>query len=95
MKFIKNFTTPDAIPEEGIDNAIDLMQSGHLFRYNPLDKSANHIPANNPEQSTLYSEVALLEKEFCDYTGHQYAVAVNSCGSAMFLALNSFTKSRC
>ena len=33
------------------------------------------------------SEVAALEREFAAYMGSRYALAVNSCGSAMFIAL--------
>jgi dTDP-4-amino-4,6-dideoxygalactose transaminase len=89
MKFTKPFSTPDPIPEKGIENANAIMESGHLFRYNPLDVPENHRPDAASSAEKLYSEVALLEQEFCQYTGHQYAVAVNSCGSAMFLAMKA------
>lgn len=89
MRFSKSFSTPDPIPEQGIENARRMMQSGHLFRYNPLFLSENQVNDTNSDQTVLYSDVALFEQEFCDYTGHQYAVAVNSCGSAMFLALKA------
>lgn len=32
-------------------------------------------------------EVSLCEDRFCEYTGFEYAVGVNSCGSAIFMAL--------
>ena len=89
MKFNKSFSTPDPIPRKGIEKAKQIMESGHLFRYNPLDIPDNTLKNKENDGSTLYSEVALLEKEFCDYTGHKYAVALNSCGSAMFLALKA------
>ena len=37
----------------------------------------------------LTTEVAHLESEFSGYTGHKYAIAVNSCGSALFLSLKA------
>ena len=89
MRFTKSFSTPDPTPPEGIERAQQLMQSGHLFRYNPLNIPENRIDDDVAEGETLYSEVSLLEKEFSEYTGHRYAVAVNSCGSAMFLALKA------
>ena len=33
--------------------------------------------------------MAKFESEFSSYTGHKYAIAVNSCGSAIFLALKA------
>jgi len=88
MKFTKSFSTPDPTPSKGIERACEIMKSGHLFRYNPLDIEENRLDHEDNED-VLFSEVSLFEKEFCDYTGHQYAVAVNSCGSAMFLALKA------
>ena len=89
MKFSKSFTTPDPVPAKGIEHAKQIMESGHLFRYNPSNISGNVIQDEGSDSGTLYSEVSLFEKEFCEYTGHKYAVAVNSCGSAMFLALKA------
>lgn len=89
MKFTKPFSTPDPIPEKGIENANAIMESGHLFRYNPLDMAENRREEEDSSVEKLYSEVALLEQEFCDYTGHRYGIAVNSCGSAMFLAMKA------
>jgi len=89
MKFNKSFHTPDPVPAKGVENAKRLMETGHLFRYNPLDTPENYIDSEKNGQTKLYSDVALLEQEFCEYTGHKYAVAVNSCGSAMFLALKA------
>lgn len=61
------------VPKEGIERAVEIMESGKMYRYNA--KSADE------------SEVAALEMEFIQYTGHKYCVALNSCGSALFLAL--------
>ena len=35
--FKKSFTQQEAIPQVGIDNAISVMQSGRLHRYNTLE----------------------------------------------------------
>lgn len=49
------------------------MEQGKLYRYN--------VP------TALESEVSVCEQEVANYTGHKYCVALNSCGSALFLAL--------
>ncbi len=49
------------------------MKSGNLYRYS----------CSTPEES----EVSLLEKEVSEYLGLRFAVAVNSCGSALYIAL--------
>ena len=49
------------------------MQGGRLTRYGEFRGAG--------------SEVAALEREFAAYVGSRYALAVNSCGSAMFIAL--------
>lgn len=72
--FKKDFFRPLAVPTEGIEAAIAVMQSGRLNRYSAT--AAKH------------SQVALAEKEFAELTGRKYAVAVNSCSSALLLALS-------
>ncbi|MCW9048514.1 MAG: aminotransferase class I/II-fold pyridoxal phosphate-dependent enzyme [Gammaproteobacteria bacterium] len=74
MKFSKSFDTPNPIPAEAISNAISQMEHGMLYRYGHTDD---------------ISEVSKLEAAFGLYTGHKYVVAVNSCGSAMFIALKA------
>lgn len=66
------------IPDDGIDNGIKLLKSGQLYRYS----------CKSPEES----DVSMLEKEFAEYVGSKYALAVNSCGSAIFLSLLSLVK---
>jgi dTDP-4-amino-4,6-dideoxygalactose transaminase len=73
--FHKDFTRQEAIPEEGMKRAMDIMQSGKLHRY-------------NVDQGEI-GEAALLEKEFAEYMGAKYCLACASCGSAMYLALKS------
>ena len=70
-----DLATPEPVPEEGVRRALELMRSGRLFRYAEEDGSA--------------SEAARWEEEVADFVGRRYAVAVNSCGSALFLALHS------
>ncbi|NER85010.1 MAG: aminotransferase class I/II-fold pyridoxal phosphate-dependent enzyme, partial [Leptolyngbya sp. SIO1D8] len=88
MNFSKSFKAPAPIPPQGIVNAIRLMESSQLYRYNfDLDITENTDIASLDNE--LASEVAKLEVEFSRYTGHKYVVAVNSCGSALFLALKA------
>lgn len=63
----------EPIPAEGIDAALALMRSGKLHRYGEADGQP--------------TAVAELEARFAAELGARYCVAVNSCGSAMFLAL--------
>jgi len=69
--FNKPLSTPDPVPIEGQQRALKLMQSGALFRYTP----------------GVLSETALAEEAMCRYSGFQYSVGYNSCGSALFIAL--------
>lgn len=87
MQFTKQ-TNPDPIPQEGIDQAVKLMQSGHLFRYHfEAEIEEEAIPSTLEDEPAI--EVAKLEDEFSGYTGHKYVTAVNSCGSALFLGLKA------
>ena len=71
----KDTKMPDPIPVEGQKQAMKLMQSGRLYRYNVV--------------SADESEVSICEKAVADYTGHKYCVALNSCGSALALMLKA------
>lgn len=71
--FVKDFTRPISIPDEGIEAAVEVLRSGRLFRYS--------------SESAEASQVALAEREFADFTRARYAVGVNSCSSAILLAL--------
>jgi len=70
---MKNIKQADPIPAAGIELATELMKTGALYRYN--------VPS--AEQSV----VSQCEKKIGEYTGHDYVVSLNSCGSALFLAL--------
>lgn len=86
--FTKDPKSPEEIPAEGIERAVELMRGGRLYRYN-FDGQF----ATESDREDLASEpacqVALLEDEFSSLVGHDYAIAVNSCGSAIFMALKA------
>ena len=75
LKFTKEFTRQESIPEAGIQRALKLMKSGRLHRYNTVKGET--------------SEVSLLEKEYADYVGARYCLGLSSCGSAPYVALKS------
>eukprot|EP00549_Striatella_unipunctata_P011856 CAMPEP_0118684788 /NCGR_PEP_ID=MMETSP0800-20121206/6856_1 /TAXON_ID=210618 ORGANISM="Striatella unipunctata, Strain CCMP2910" /NCGR_SAMPLE_ID=MMETSP0800 /ASSEMBLY_ACC=CAM_ASM_000638 /LENGTH=436 /DNA_ID=CAMNT_0006581569 /DNA_START=353 /DNA_END=1663 /DNA_ORIENTATION=+ len=72
--FVKrDIKTPDPVPQAGREEAASLMETGRLYRYN----------IKPDEKST----VTQCEEEIAAYTGHKYCVALNSCGSAIFLMM--------
>jgi dTDP-4-amino-4,6-dideoxygalactose transaminase len=71
----RDIKTPDPIPEEGQQEALELMKTGRLYRYNVV--------------SAEESVVSKCEQEIADYTGHKYCVALNSCGSAIMLMMKT------
>ncbi len=73
--FAGDLSTPEPIPEAGIEAALRLMRNGRLFRYG--------------EDRSGPSEAAMLEEEFATLTGRRYCVAVNSGGCALYVALKS------
>lgn len=73
--FTKDVSTLDSIPESSILLINKILENGKLFRYSSL----------NPEDSY----VSLLEKKFAEYMWSKYALAVNSCSSAIFLSMVS------
>ena len=76
MKVFKGqFTQQEAIPEPAIEQAVEVMRSGRLHRYNVVDGEA--------------SETSLLETEFAQYQGAKYCLACASGGYAMQVALAS------
>jgi dTDP-4-amino-4,6-dideoxygalactose transaminase/ubiquinone/menaquinone biosynthesis C-methylase UbiE len=91
LTFTKSFRTPDPIPEAGIQQAVRLMQRGRLYRYNFTGDLSDDQGARtlSVEDDRLATNVAMLEHEFALYTKHRYVIAVNSCGSAIFLALKA------
>jgi dTDP-4-amino-4,6-dideoxygalactose transaminase len=75
VRFNKEFTRQEPIPETGIKRAMELMQSGRLHRYNTAPGEI--------------SDVALLEKEYAEYVGARYCLGLSSCGCAIYVALKS------
>jgi dTDP-4-amino-4,6-dideoxygalactose transaminase len=68
-----DLSQPPEIPEEGIERAVEVLRSGWLHRYG--------------ETLGDRSETSLLEEEFAASVGSRFCVAMNSCGSTMYLAL--------
>lgn len=73
LRLDRDLSSPPPIPEEGIAAVEGVLRAGWLHRYGETMGDA--------------SEASLLEAEFAALLGTRYAVAVNSCGSSMFLAL--------
>ena len=71
--FTKEFTRQESLPPAAIERATQLLATGRLHRYNTA-----------PGEE---SDVALLEREFADYVGSKYCVALSSCGSSLYVAL--------
>lgn len=69
----RDIQTPDPVPQSGIDEAVSLMSTGRMYRYNVKDAES--------------STVSKCEVEIAEYTGHKYCVALNSCGSAIMLMM--------
>ncbi len=89
MNFTKDYL-PTPVPQNGIDTAVKLMKNGRMFRYyftRELEEN-EHID-NSVLQDESVNEVAKLEYEFSLYIGFKYVIAVNSCGSALFLSLKA------
>jgi dTDP-4-amino-4,6-dideoxygalactose transaminase len=71
----RDIKTPDPIPEEGQLEALELMKSGKLYRYNI-----------GPGEDSVVSK---CEMEIAEYTGFKYCVGLNSCGSALMILLKT------
>ncbi len=74
-KFVGSFTQQEPIPEGAISAAVDVMKSGRLHRYNLADGEDG--------------EVSALEREFAEWQGAKYCLAVTSGGQAMQIALRA------
>ena len=73
MKSAPNVYDAEPIPDVVRSEIDDLLASGDLFRYGPA----------------AISPVAKLESEFAEFMGVPFALAVNSCSSALFLSLRA------
>ncbi len=72
---IDDFHKADPMPKDVFLRVNKILKNANLFRY------IGNKPAD--------SETALLERDFTKYLGVKYALALNSCSSAMFLSLIS------
>lgn len=73
--FKKDFVQPMSIAEEGIAGVVQVLRSGRLDRYSTA--------------SAETSQVAQLEQELADWASAKFALGVNSCSSAIIIALLS------
>lgn len=73
--FSKPFTQQEAIPDTGIEHAVELLRTGKLHRYNTLEGET--------------SATALLEQEYAAYMGQRYCLACTSGGYSMHIALKA------
>jgi dTDP-4-amino-4,6-dideoxygalactose transaminase len=70
-----DLTQQEPIPDAGIEAALSLLHSGRLHRYG--------------EAAGVPSEASALEAEFARQLGVRFCVAMNSCGSTLFVALRA------
>ncbi len=75
LVFSKPFTQQEAIPESGIEQAVAVMRTGRLHRYNTLAGET--------------SAAAQLEQEYAAYMGQSYCLACTSGGYALHIALKA------
>jgi dTDP-4-amino-4,6-dideoxygalactose transaminase len=75
LHFNKPFTQQEAIPQQGIDAAVALLQTGRLHRYNTI---AGETAA-----------AAQLEQAFAEHMGQRYCLACTSGGYALHVALKA------
>lgn len=75
IHFEKPFTQQGAIPESAIAEAMKVLQSGRLHRY-------NLVPGEDGEANQL-------EVEYAKYQGSKYCLATTSGGTAMQIALRA------
>jgi len=73
--FSRPFTQQEAIPDAGIEAAVEVLRSGRLHRYNTLEGET--------------AAAALLEQEFAAYMGQRYCLACTSGGYSLHVALKA------
>eukprot|EP00892_Ulva_mutabilis_P007538 jgi/Ulvmu1/5156/UM021_0173.1 len=69
----KKYHGPHRVAEEGVERIVEMLRAGDMFRYGGNDEGS--------------LQTSYAESEFAAYTGHKYCVGLNSCGSAIWLAL--------
>ena len=73
--FTRPFTQQEAISQEAIDAATEVLRTGRLHRYNTIEDEL--------------SQVSLLEQEYANYQGSRYCLACTSCGYALSITLKA------
>ncbi len=73
--FTRSFTQQEAIPETAIEQAVAVLRSGRLHRYNVAEGEE--------------AEASLLEREYAAYQGATYCLACASGGYAIQVALRA------
>jgi len=68
------FTQPSIVPESAFPRILELMATGRLFRYCGKGGAEG-------------SDASVAEQMVADYIGADYCIGVNSCSSAIYLAL--------
>jgi dTDP-4-amino-4,6-dideoxygalactose transaminase len=74
-RFSGNFTQQEAIPEDAIDAAVAVMRTGRLHRYN---LAAGEV-----------GEAACLEREYANWQGRKFCLALASAGQAIQIAMRA------
>ena len=75
LRFNKDFTLQEPLPDAAVRNALSVLGTGRLHRYN-VGKGEKGFAAE-------------LEEAFAAYMGSRFCLACASCGSAIYLALKS------
>lgn len=75
VDFIAKSTEVPPLPEKSISNALKVLNSGKLFRYGENNAGGMYV--------------SQLETMFAEMFGSKFAIALNSGGSAIYLALKS------
>lgn len=86
--FSRDFSQPEPLPRAAIDRARQVMEGGRLFRYQGQCSGCCAL-ALTTECACGYDEATRLEREFATSVGRKFAMAVNSCGTGMALALRA------
>ena len=73
QNFTKPFTQQEAIPEDGIEKAVEILRHGRLHRYNI---AGDEVP-----------ETSQLEADYAAWQGAKYCIATTSGGQAIQLGL--------
>lgn len=85
------YACTQTIPPSGVLRAYTVMKTGNIFRYGTQihdgEPNTTTLPLSDTAVSEIFSDVSISERDIAAYTGHKYAVALNSGGSAMYIAL--------